>query len=191
MVNKIRPFAYAVIMEKTAQLLLHRFIASYRPDKNLKVGGVLFYIRKDIPSRLLNIKSKTAIEPISVETNLRKRMWFLNCSYKPNKKFISNHLECLNRIMDEFSENYDNVIFLGDFNSCINDNTMTSFFSLNDVTSLIVTKNMLQKSRQTKMHRFNITDHPSNYFQQNNVLETGLYDFHMIVVTELKWDFKN
>ena len=76
----------------TAQFLLHGFVVSYRLDRNLKVGGILFYIRKDIPSRLLNIKSKTAIEPISVEINIRKRKWFLNCSYKPNKKFISNHL---------------------------------------------------------------------------------------------------
>ena len=71
-------------------------------------------IREDIPSRLLNSKSKTGIETISVETNLRKKKWFLNCFYNPNKNLISNHLECLNRIMDEFSKNYHNVIFLGD-----------------------------------------------------------------------------
>ena len=70
-------------------------------------------IREDIPSRLLNSKSKT-IETISVETNLRKKKWFLNCFYNPNKNLISNRLECLNRIMDEFSKNYHNVIFLGD-----------------------------------------------------------------------------
>ena len=39
--------------------------------------------------------------------------------------------------MDEFSKNYDNVIFLGDFNTCINDNAMMPFCSLNDLTSLI------------------------------------------------------
>ena len=39
--------------------------------------------------------------------------------------------------MDEFSKNYDNIIFFGDFNTCINDNAMTSFCSLNDPTSLI------------------------------------------------------
>ena len=39
--------------------------------------------------------------------------------------------------MGEFSKNYDNEIFLEDFNTCINDNAMTSFCSLNDQTSLI------------------------------------------------------
>ena len=67
---------------------------------------------------------------------------------------------------------------------------MTSFCSLNDVTSLIVTTNLLQKSQQTKMYRFSIKDHPSNYFQQNNVFETILPDFHIIVVTELEMGFQ-
>ena len=61
-------------------------------------------------------------------------------SYNPNKNecyLLSNHLECLNRIMDALSKNYGNVIFLGDFNTCINDNAMKSFCSLNDLTSFI------------------------------------------------------
>ena len=87
----------------TAKFLLHGFSAPYRLDKNSKDGGILLYIREDIPSRLLNSKSKTGIETISVEINLSKRKWFLNCSYNCNKNLISSQLECLNCIMDEFS----------------------------------------------------------------------------------------
>ena len=54
----------------TAQFLLHGFSAPYRLDRNSKVGGILLYIREDIPSRLLNSKFKTGIETISVEINL-------------------------------------------------------------------------------------------------------------------------
>ena len=38
---------------------------------------------------------------------------------------------------DKFSKKYDSAIFLGDFNTCIFDNAMTSFCSLNDLASLI------------------------------------------------------
>ena len=69
----------------TAQFLLHGFSAPCRLDTNSKGGGIPLYIRKDIPSRLLNSKSKTGTETISVEINLRKRKWFLHCSYNPNK----------------------------------------------------------------------------------------------------------
>ena len=63
---------------------------------------------EDISSRVLGNKSKTGIETISVEINLRKRKWFLNFSYNLKKKFILNHLERLNC---KFSKNYDNLIF--------------------------------------------------------------------------------
>ena len=92
--------------------MLRAFSAPYRLDRNSKGGRILFCIREYIPSMFLNSKSKTGIETISVEINLGKRKWFLKCSYKPNKILISNHLECLIRIIDEFSKNYDNVIFL-------------------------------------------------------------------------------
>ena len=173
----------------TAQFLLHGFSAPYRLDRNSKGGGILLYIREDIPSRLLNSKFKTGIETISVEINLRKRKWFLNCSYNPNKNLISNHLECLNRIMDEFSKNYDNVIFLGDFNTCINDNAMKSFSSLNDLTSLIDQPTCYKNPDKLTCIDLILTNRP-NYFQQNNVFETGLSDFHMMVVTELKMGFQ-
>ena len=107
----------------TAQFLLHGFSTRYRLHRNSKSGRILLYIREDIPSRLRNSKFKTGIENISVEINLRKRKWFLNCSF--------------NRTTDEFSKKYDNVIFLGDFNTYINDNAMKSFCSLNDLTSMI------------------------------------------------------
>ena len=76
----------------TGQFLFHGFSATYRLDMNSKGGAILLYIREDIPSRLLNSKSKTGIETISVEINLRKRECVLNCSYNPNKNLISNHL---------------------------------------------------------------------------------------------------
>ena len=50
----------------TAQLLLHGFSAPYRLVRNSKGGsGILLYI----PSRLLNSKSRTGIETISLEIN--------------------------------------------------------------------------------------------------------------------------
>ena len=173
----------------TAQFLLHGFSTPYRLNRNSKGGGMLLYIREGIPSRFLNSKSKTGIETISVETNLGKGKWILNCSYNPNKNLISNHLECLNRIMDEFSKNYDNVNFLGDFNTCINDNAMASFCSINNLTSLIDQPTCYKNPDKPTCIDSMLTNRP-NYFQQNNVSETGLSKFHMMVVTELKMGFQ-
>ena len=141
----------------TAQCLLHRFSTPYRLDRNSKFGGILLYIKEDIPSSLLNSKSKTGTETISVEIDLRKRKWFLNCSYNPNKNLLSNHLECLNRIMDEFSKNYENVLFLCDFNKRQYSDVLLLFKWSNKFER---STNMLQKSWRTNMYWFNTCESP-------------------------------
>ena len=90
----------------TAQFFIKGFSAPYRQDRNRAGEGLLLFVREDVPSRVLNPKSKTDIETLSVEINLRKRKWFLNCSYNPHKNQISNHLECLNRLINECNTYY-------------------------------------------------------------------------------------
>ena len=85
----------------TAQFQMKDFSVPCRYDRNGKGGGFLRYIREDILSKLLISKSKCNIGTLSFSVNLRKRKWFLNCSYNPHQNLISNHLECLNRLNDE------------------------------------------------------------------------------------------
>ena len=81
----------------SAQFILKHFgIPPYRLDRNSNCGELLLYVCEDIPSKFLKVKSDCNIESICVEVNLRKRMWFINGSYNPNKSFLSNHFECLN-----------------------------------------------------------------------------------------------
>ena len=103
----------------TDELFIKGFSVLYRQDRNRTGVGLLLFAGEDVPSRILNPKSKTDIETLSVEINLRKRKWFLNCSYNPHKNQISNHLECLNRLIDEYSTYYKNFIFIGDFNTSV------------------------------------------------------------------------
>ena len=68
------------------------FSVPYRYDRNGKGGVLLLYIREDMQSKLLISKSKCDIETLLVAVNLRKRKWFLNCSYNPHQNLISNLL---------------------------------------------------------------------------------------------------
>ena len=54
----------------TAQFLIKGFSAPYRCDRNSKGGGLLLYIREDIPSKILTYSSNCAIETLLVEINL-------------------------------------------------------------------------------------------------------------------------
>ena len=64
----------------STQFKIEGFTTPYRYDRNDKGGGPLLYIRQDIPSRLFQCKSQCNIESLTVDINLRKRKWFLNCS---------------------------------------------------------------------------------------------------------------
>ena len=74
----------------SAQFKMEGFTTRCRYDRNNKGGGLLLYIREDILSRLLQSNSPYNMENLSVEINLRKRKWFLNCSYNPNRNSILN-----------------------------------------------------------------------------------------------------
>ena len=52
--------------------MLHGHPEPCRPDRNQFGGGLLAFIREDIPWSILNIKQIT-IEALFIEINLRKR----------------------------------------------------------------------------------------------------------------------
>ena len=58
------------------QFLIEGFSTSYRFDRNSKGSGLRFYIREDIPSKILAYSSNCDIEALLVEINLRKENGF-------------------------------------------------------------------------------------------------------------------
>ena len=85
----------------SAQFKIEGFTTPYWSDRNDKGGGLLLYIREEIPSRLLQCKSRCSIGSLAVEINFRKRKWFLDCLYNPHRNSVSNRLECLNRVISK------------------------------------------------------------------------------------------
>ena len=80
-----------------AQFYLQGFCDPYRFDHNCNGGGIMLYIREDIPSRLIEKKLRNNSEYFFVEINLRKKKWLLCCSYNPHKNSISTHIDFLRR----------------------------------------------------------------------------------------------
>ena len=68
----------------SAQFLVPGFSKPFRLDRNKNGGGVMIYVREDIPSKLL-IKHvlPSDIECIFLELNFRKFKWLLVGTYHP------------------------------------------------------------------------------------------------------------
>ena len=108
------------------QFVLNRFSAPHRLDRNCLDGGLMLFVREDIPSYLLTIEEKP-IESFYVELNLRNSKWLVNCSYNPHKNSIGNHLDRISESLDLLSSDYEKMIFLGDLNVTDDEHHMKFF----------------------------------------------------------------
>ena len=72
-----------------------------------------------------------------------------------------------------------------DFNVAMSDKAMEDFCSLNNLESLI-SKPACNKNHENPTW-FDLTlKNKPGYFQHSNVFETGISDFHLLIVTQLK-----
>ena len=106
--------------------MIDGFHAPFRFDNDENGRGIMLYVRKDMPAKVLSHNSPSA-ERFFVEMILYKKKWLVNCSYNPYNNNIKNHLETISRTLDAFSTKHKNVLFLCDFNACFDDETMNNF----------------------------------------------------------------
>ena len=75
------------------QFLLNSYSTPFRLDRNAHGGGILLYVWKNIPSKLLLVE-ENLIEAFFVEIKLRnKKKWLLSCSYNPKKLLYQTTLQ--------------------------------------------------------------------------------------------------
>ena len=79
-------------------------------------GGVMIYVRENIPCRQILFHDKpNGIEVIFFELNLRKNKWILMGGYNPAKEkalYFSDHVT---RGQDKLMADNDNMLIIGDF----------------------------------------------------------------------------
>ena len=94
----------------SGQFVIKGYSTPFRLDRNQNGGGLLLYVREDIPCKIL--KEYTP-ENLFVEINLRSRKWLLSCPYYPKTNLIADHLQSIGRGIDFYSSNYDKFFVFG------------------------------------------------------------------------------
>ena len=165
----------------SVQFHLEGYATQYRLDRNANGGGILLYKREDIPSKLLN--SDLSIEGFFVEIRLRKKTWLICSSYNPKKNLLANHLNCIGRNLDSQLGQYGNFILMVDFNVEPNGATMKNFCQIYGCKNIVEDKTCFKNPlNPTCIDLIIITSRPKS-FQESEVVETGLSDFHKTSVT--------
>ena len=134
----------------------------------------MLFVLENILAKLIGSKN-SPIKGFYLEINLRKQKWLMSCSYNPSKSMIGQHVEALSKNMDL------HFYFLGGINAGMGHAALKDFCNFYFLTNL---KNPSKPSCIDLI----LTNHP-NYFQNSNTIETGLSDFHKMLVTIMKTTF--
>ena len=143
----------------------------------------LFFIREDIPSKL--VESQMKIEGFFIELNLRRKKWLLCCSYNPKYSQISHHLQEIGKDLDGLTSRYENIVLMGDFNAEPTDTTLSDFCEIYNLKNVIKDKTCFKNPNKPSCIDLVITNRPKG-FQNSMVIGTGLSDFHKMCITVMK-----
>ena len=172
-----------------AQFCMAGFSIPYRRDRTKFGGGILLYVREDIPSKLITPLVPIDIECVFIEINFHKKKWLVVGSYNPLKSTIADHLEKLGKHLDTILPLYDNVIIMGDFNSEPHEYDMSEFCAIYGLKNLVKEPTCFKSTENPSCVDLILTNRHRS-FQSTITLETGISDFHKMPVTILKTYFK-
>ena len=153
------------------QFKIPGYALPFRLDRNQNGGGILVFVREDIPVKFLSSEKKP-IEAFFFEPNIHKKEWLVCCSYNPNKSNISRHLDTLRKSLDLYSAHYETTILLGNFNVSIDDPHLESFCESYRFKSLIKDPTCFKNPAYPSCIDLILTNSPWS-FQNSCVIETG------------------
>ena len=170
-----------------AQFSISGFSQPKRLDRNRNGGGLLLYVREDIPTKVLSLEGD--IECILTDVTIAKKKWLIFGIYNPHKHMIKDFLSMLEKNVCKYLPLYDNMIILGDFNCEVDEEPMSDFCNTYNLKSLIKFPTCFKSSTNPSCIDLILTNR-NNCFQNSTVIETGLSDFHSLIATVLKSTFR-
>ena len=133
------------------QFALAGYSKPHRLDRNRDGGGVMIYVREDIPSKLLCKHSFTKnVEGMFIEINLRKTKLLFFGGYRSEHEVHgltkSDFLEQIGFALDKYSS-YDKILLAGDFNIDMEEELIEDFLFEQNFKNLVKEKTCF-KSRE-------------------------------------------
>ena len=95
----------------------------------------------------------------------------------------------LSKSIDVFTSKYDNLLYLYDFNAGAEDTSVKNFCRSCNLTSMISKPTCYKNPDRPSCVDLILTNCPRS-FQNSCVIETGLSDFHKMVVTVMKTTYR-
>ena len=100
-----------------SQFFISGFKKPFRLDNTKNSGGLLFYIRSNLPSRLLKeFAIPSSLQALPIELTLKDRKWLIIVVYNPYTYLGSSFISSSSDLLDYYLKKYDNYMIIGDMN---------------------------------------------------------------------------
>ena len=162
------------------------FYKMFRKDRNKKGGGIILYVNEEILCKKIDMKvDNHNIEAIFIEVNLRKEKWLMIGVYKPPSQSECDFVNTLQQSLSSLSQKYERFIIIGDLNMKIENEHLSSLIENFDLHSLISKPTCYKNKDNPSCIDLILTSHKNSFFHSDTV-ETGISDFHKLVVTIMR-----
>ena len=186
--NKTKHVDYLALSESKlddsfpiAQFPAHDY-SLYRQDVSSSSGGLLVYVRADLPHRRLNHAeiNVEGFESLCMEITVGKTTTILSCIYK-HPKLKNDVFKCyLSNMADSALRTHSDPVLLGDMNCCPTKTTVIQdFCDIYGCTNLI-TEPTCHKSDISTLLGVILVTNPHKYLDTLNS-ECNISDFHNII----------
>ena len=170
----------------TTQFLLDGFSPPHRLDRNENGGGILIYIREDIPGVVLNkYKLPSDIEGIFIELNFRKSKWLLFGTYHPPSQSDNYYFDQVGKALSFYNTTYDKILIAGDLNAEITEPCLSNFMDAYGLKCIVHENTCFKSTDNPSMIDLFLTN-SNRSFQSTCAISTGISDFHKMIVTVMK-----
>ena len=175
---------------KTDLFLINNYKSPIRLDRSEFGGGLLQYSRNGIICNRMTAFEVPSLELLCSELTVAKKKWIIYSIYRPPNSNIETFLSDLFSSVNRALDSYDNIIIMGDINIDTHDRAdpgfekLMSFCDVFDLTNIVKSKTCFTKNHSSSIDVI-LTNRPRS-FQKTSVFETGLSDYHSLVVTTMK-----
>ena len=172
------------------QFIVDGFKTPYRLDRNRTGGGIIIYVRHDIPSKALtkfklpDCDKHGPLEWIFLELRLKESKWLFMGGYSPPSQNNAFFINSMTSALDFYSS-YDNFFFAGDFNTKPTESAMEDFLFSHEAKNLVQSATCFKSETNPSIIDLLITNRPKSVLKCVNIC-TGLSDFHEMPVAIFK-----
>ena len=125
---------------------------------------------------------------IELELSKKNKLLF-SYSYSPHKSNTKQHLSDISKGLDELNSKYDNILNIGDLSTEMNELSLNEFCQTYNLESIVNKPTCFKNPKNPSCIDLMLTNKQERFLRTKTV-ETGLSDFHKMVVSVFKTSFK-